>query len=143
MVALPVYEGRMIGIFDISQNGWVSGKGRTAVWREIPFEAKIIELQYLMSAASFREVCGDHVGVKLAFMDVTSGTNTRTMVCVAHWELPFGNSAPILAFRDRDVWKTLFLAAAGSSLCFDFAARQRVSGVHLNWYVVEEFAIPN
>ena len=34
---LPLYEGRMIGQFDFSQKGWVSGKGRTAVWREIPW----------------------------------------------------------------------------------------------------------
>ena len=30
-VALPLYEGRMIGQFDFSQKGWVRGKGRTAV----------------------------------------------------------------------------------------------------------------
>ena len=142
-IALPVYEGRMIGLFDISQNGWINGKGRTAVWRGIPFDAKSIEPQYLMSATSFRKTCDAHQGVKLAFMDITSGTNTRTMICVAHQDLPFGNSAPVLTFRDGNVWKTLFLAATSSSLCFDFAARQRVGGVHLNWYVVEEFAIPS
>ena len=34
-VALPLYEGRMIGQFDYSQKGWVSGKGRGAVWRDV------------------------------------------------------------------------------------------------------------
>ena len=34
-VALPLYEGRMIGQFDFSQKGWVSGKGRGAIWRDI------------------------------------------------------------------------------------------------------------
>ena len=29
-VALPLYEGRMIGQFDFSEKGWVSGKGRSA-----------------------------------------------------------------------------------------------------------------
>jgi hypothetical protein len=47
-IALPLYEGRMIGQFDFSQKGWVSGKGRTALWREIPWEDKRIEPQYLM-----------------------------------------------------------------------------------------------
>ena len=42
-VALPLYEGRMIGQFDCSQKGWVSGKGRSAVWRDIPFDNKTIE----------------------------------------------------------------------------------------------------
>ena len=30
-IALPLYEGRMVGQFDVSQKGWVSGKGRSAV----------------------------------------------------------------------------------------------------------------
>ena len=33
--ALPLYEGRMIGPSDFSQKGWVSGRGRRAVWRDI------------------------------------------------------------------------------------------------------------
>jgi len=32
-IALPLYEGRMIGQFDFSQKGWVSGKGRKAEWQ--------------------------------------------------------------------------------------------------------------
>ena len=39
-VALPLYEGRMIGQFDFSQKGWVSGKGRTAVWRDIGWDGR-------------------------------------------------------------------------------------------------------
>lgn len=49
--ALPLYEGRMIGQFDFSQKGWVSGKGRTAEWRDISWESKRVEPQYLMKAS--------------------------------------------------------------------------------------------
>ena len=35
-LAFAFYEGRMIGQYDNSQKGWVSGKGRTAVWRSSP-----------------------------------------------------------------------------------------------------------
>ncbi|MBM4438227.1 MAG: hypothetical protein FJ029_13605, partial [Actinobacteria bacterium] len=55
-VALPLYEGRMIGQFDFSQKGWVSGKGRGAVWREIPWQQKTVEPQYLMRLAIFQGV---------------------------------------------------------------------------------------
>ena len=40
--ALPLYEGRMIGQCDSSQKGWVSGKGRRAVWRDISWDHKRI-----------------------------------------------------------------------------------------------------
>ena len=48
-VALPLYEGRMIGPFDPSEKGWVSGKGRSAEWRNSQPEKKVFEPQYLMS----------------------------------------------------------------------------------------------
>jgi hypothetical protein len=30
----------MIGPFDASKKGWVRGKGRTAVWRDLPEDAR-------------------------------------------------------------------------------------------------------
>jgi hypothetical protein len=54
-IALPLYEGRMVGQFDFSQKGWVSGKGRKAVWREMPWSKKQIEPQYLMGKSDFED----------------------------------------------------------------------------------------
>ena len=81
-VALPFYEGRMIRQFDCSQKGWVSGKGRTAVWREIPFDQKRIEPQFLMASDTLQHG-RIQPGAKIAIMDITSSTNTRTMIAVA------------------------------------------------------------
>jgi hypothetical protein len=53
-IALPLYEGRMVGQFDFSQKGWVSGKGPSAVWREVPWENKQIEPQYLMEEWTYQ-----------------------------------------------------------------------------------------
>ena len=47
-VALPFYEGGMVGQFDFSQKGRVSGKGRAAVWRENPWTEKVIEPQLII-----------------------------------------------------------------------------------------------
>jgi len=49
-IGLPLYEGRMVGQLDFSQKGWVSGKGRSAVWHEIPWDRKAVEPQCLMGA---------------------------------------------------------------------------------------------
>src|SRR4029079_14056579 len=78
VVALPLYEGRMIGQFDFSKKGWVSGKGRTAKWREIPADQKQIEPQYLIEQSKY-DMCPKAVkGPKVAFMDIASSTNART-----------------------------------------------------------------
>ncbi len=133
-VALPLYEGRMIGQFDFSEKGWVSGKGRTAVWRPIPWTEKVVEPQYLMAEADFRDKRPESPGrSKVSFMDITSATNQRTMIAAALGGVPCGNSAPLLWSRDA-----IALAGALNSFTYDFVARQRCGGLHLNYFVIEE-----
>lgn len=140
-VALPLYEGRMIGQFDFSQKGWVSGKGRGAVWRQIPFERKQIEPQYLMSFADFgTRLTSERLPVadlRLALIDVTSATNERTMHVAITPDLPHGHSAPVLYGNSpRAVGSIL------NSLAFDWVVRSKMSGMHIVWAVLQELPLP-
>jgi hypothetical protein len=170
-IALPLYEGRMVGQFDFSQKGWVSGKGRSAVWREIPWENKQIEPQYLMAESTYQnirfETYIDNIRSKhgeatanqerrrlkdpsqfimwwitqqsrVAFMDVTSATNERTMIASPGLRLPYGNSSPLFVTSQTN----LALCTILSSFIFDFMARFRCGGLHLNYFVVDETALP-
>ena len=146
-VALPLYEGRMIGQFDFSQKGWVSGKGRGAVWRDIPWERKVIEPQYLMAAETYASASADgevpdRSGghgplLRTAFMDITSATNARTSIASCVPMIPCGNSAPVVDSRFA-----LQLQFTMSSLAFDFAARRRLTGLHLNYFILAELPLP-
>jgi len=169
-IALPLYEGRMIGQFDFSEKGWVSGSGRTAVWRDIPWSNKRIEPQYLISVANrdeallsrhlkgFRRLHGEDAArqeeqrlsdphellqwklalwPKAAFMDITSATNERTMVATTLADIPCGNSVPVLR-SPYAAW----LPSVLNSLVFDFVARARCGGLHLNWFVIADAPLP-
>ncbi len=139
-VALPLYEGRMIGQFDFSEKGWVAGKGRSAVWEDIEFGAKQLRPQYLVGRGDYLERVGEQApvepvsGSKVAFMDVTSATNARTMIACALDHLPCGNSAPVL----RTPHSALALSAILNSFVYDVLARARCGGLHLNLFVLEE-----
>ena len=137
--ALPLYEGRMIGQSDFSQKGWVSGKGRQAVWRDIPWDRKQIEPQFLMAQEGHSLGSTADQGPKLAFMDVTSSTNARTMIASVVWDLPCGNSAPVLSCLRNS---QLSLCGILDSVVYDFALRARFSGLHANWFVIEESPLP-
>lgn len=141
-VAVPFCEGRMIGQNDFSQKGWVSGKGRTAIWRTIPFDNKRIEPQYLMSLESLRSWPKANLGVKIAIMDITASTNSRSMIACAVTFFPFGHSAPVLTVENGDIAKSLCLAAVLNSFVFDFMARPRVGGVHFTWFILAECPLP-
>ena len=165
-VALPLYEGRMIGQFDFSEKGWLSGKGRKAVWKEIFWPRKTLQPQFLV-AASTREAVylEEHIDrvarrsgksaadeererledpvqyrawraslhPKIGFMDVTAATNSRTMIAALLEDDPAGNSVPVLYGAN-----SVPLAAVLNSLVYDFAARARCAGLHLNYFVIDE-----
>ena len=138
--ALPLYEGRMIGQFDYSQKGWVSGRGRSAVWRDIPWEAKQVEPQYLMSVATLRgreRYCG---GLKISHMRVGSATNERSAIASPIWRFPTGDTAAL--FWCKDSVLSLALAACMNSFVFDFVTRSRLVGLHLDYHLFEQNPIP-
>ena len=82
----------------------------------------------------------------LAFKDVTATTNVRTMVAAMLPGAACGNTLPMLLPQDAAAgagyasWASLLLANLGA-LVFDFLARQKVQGQHLNWYIVEQLPV--
>jgi len=141
-VALPLYEGRMIGQFDFSQKGWVSGKGRSAVWREIPWERKVIEPQFLMAASTYLE--RDTIrgrGFKASIMDVTSSTNSRTVIANTLDAVPCGHKSPTLSLERRPQ-DTPALVAVLNSFAFDYLIRLKLGGNSLIWSVLGETPAP-
>lgn len=169
-IAVPLYEGRMIGQFDFSQKGWVSGKGRTAEWRDIPWSEKQIEPQFLMGLNTyFEETLEAHIKAieaksgkeeaarerhrlssseaffawwahhnpKTCFMDVSSATNTRGMISATLRDFPAGNKTPIL-WGNRPTQLSVVL----NSFTYDFTLRQRLGGLTLNYFIIEETPLP-
>jgi hypothetical protein len=138
-VALPLYEGRMIGQFDFSEKGWVSGKGRGAVWREIPWSEKVIEPQFLM-ALDVAGLKARLAALKVGQMRVTSATNQRTVIATVLAGVPCGDKVATL----HCVPSVRVLAVTGllNSFGFDYVARQRVGGLQVDQHVIFELPLP-
>lgn len=139
-VALPVYEGRMIGQFDFSQKAWISGKGRSAVWKLIPWEAKRIEPQFLMDADTCTSKWSSFFMPKCAHMNVASATNTRTAISTMVHTMPAGNGTAI--FRSPSLSQAMALTGIMNSFVFDAMTRMRLVGLHLDYNVLKQSAIP-
>ncbi len=126
-IALPLYEGRMIGL-----NEWTSaGRG------DAPFAT---QPSYLMAAADWPNDSGDVL--RVVFRDIARNTDTRTFITACIPARPCGNPLPLLDLRSHGVAERLALVTCLSSLAFDWSVRQRMSGTHLNWHVVESLAVP-
>ncbi|OWJ90364.1 hypothetical protein B6S59_28060 [Pseudomonas sp. A46] len=138
-VALPLYEGRMIGQFDFSEKGWVSGKGRSAVWRDIPFEEKVIEPQYLMSRTTALE-SGMLSGWKSPTLNIGSATNSRTVVTSLIREFPCNHALNSVTFRVAE--RAMVAPAIMNSFLFDYDVRQRLGGLNLSFFILDESVFP-
>ncbi|MBS2002495.1 MAG: Eco57I restriction-modification methylase domain-containing protein [Cyanobacteria bacterium SZAS LIN-5] len=166
-IALPLYEGRMIGQFDVSQKGWVRGKGRQALWLPVP-DGRVLP-QYLVSVKdlaakglaanglatsglSGREPgadsgsrlvaeSGTDIGaLKLGFLGVGSATNMRSMIAACLGQYPCGNSVPTFHCSDPKV--VLALSACLNSFVFDYLLRLRLVGNNLNYFILQECFLP-
>jgi len=137
-IALPLYEGRMIGAFDPCEKGWVSGKGRGAIWRSLKSHEKVLEPQYLMSLDTYRAQEKVMRGHKVGFMDIGSAANTRSMYATFVNDMPCGNVVPVIQPKMHDIANVLTLTACLNSFVYDYALRCRLGGLHLNYFVVAE-----
>ena len=132
---VPLLEGRSVGAYDCFQKTWVSGSGRTAVWKENADQPlSQCSPQYVIAPI-------DGLPPRVALCDVTASTNTRTVIAAkvpSTWRC--GNTAPVLEF-DGDL-----LAFAGlgimNTMVFDWIARRLASGLHLNKFILEGFVWP-
>ena len=134
-VAVPLYEGRMIGQFDVSQKGWVSGKGRSAVWEDISWSRKHARPQYLMASGAAQVRGAD--GEKVAAMKVTSSTNERTMIAAPLRAVPCGDAIGILRSAHA-----VLLSGVLNAFAYDFSLRFRLSGLNANLFILEETPLP-
>ena len=135
---LPLYEGRMIGQFDFSQKAWIQGKGRSARWTEQSWEHKRVVSQFLVAQEKVSEY--PQMGansLKLAFVDTSSASNQRSMLAASLRSVPCGNVVPVL-HPQSGPHSVLALSAILNSFVYDFCLRAKLSGLHINYYVLAE-----
>lgn len=134
-IALPLYQGIMIHAFDWSAKGWLAGTGLNAKWRTVNWNSKRIDPQFLMSAGAYTSDGSSVRGAKLAFRDIARSTDERTIIASLVPDCPCGNVLGLLGSSDADAWT---LVSSLNAWVTDWAARIRIGGTHLNWYVVQE-----
>ena len=148
---VPLYEGKMVQAFDHRAASVIvnpENLNRPAV----PLDASLEEHanpawlptpQFWVSADSTE--WHKDLGWALSFKDVTAPTNVRTMIAALTPAPAYGNTLPVLMPDDTEVTtykaNAWLLAAWFNSFPFDFVARQKVQGQHLNWYIVEQLPV--
>jgi hypothetical protein len=140
--ALPLYEGRLVDQYDFFAKNWVKGKGRAAEWQENPWVGRVFHPQYLMDAEFYRSSGKRFGNPKAALMEVSSATNTRTLIVALVPDWPGGNKTPFINAGPDHVERTAALVGILNSFAADFVARRLVVGLTVGWYVLEALPLP-
>ncbi len=143
--ALPLYEGKMVQMYDHRAADVVINKDnlhRAAQQESISETLKeqpdrYPAPQYWVEKEEVKKVYGGEWA--LGFKDVTAPTNVRTMIAAILPAAAFGNTLPLLAIDDAKI--AALILANLNAFAFDFLARQKVQGQHLNWYILEQLPV--
>ncbi|MDE0080413.1 MAG: hypothetical protein OXO50_23035, partial [Caldilineaceae bacterium] len=144
---LPLYQGRMIWHFDHRANSVRVNPGSTHnPYLSEPVTEKqhadpsfLPQTQYWVPAENVESALSQSEGWTLGFRDIARPTDVRTMIAALVPWAGYGNTIPLLAISDS--LSCACLVASLSSLCFDFVARQKAQGTHMNWYIVEQLPV--
>ena len=77
----------------------------------------------------------------LGFKDVTAPTNVRSMIAALIPGSGVGNTLPIVTADWRSGADAALLVANFNAVVFDYVARQKIQGQHLNWFIVEQLPV--
>lgn len=148
-VYLPLYEAKMVQAYDhraasvvIEEENWFR-QGQKAIASHVDH----VNPEYCtMPRWWVDEVCvldalgGSKPNSFLAFKNVTSPTNRRTMIAAMLPVAAVGNSAPLILFGNeiRPRMQCCLLANL-NSFALDYVARQKIGNVNLNFFLIEQF----
>ena len=147
---VPLYEGKMVQAFDhraasIEVNAANQHRPAQPVPATVEQHADPAWLpkpQYWIKSAQAEQ---PNESTTLAFKDVTSPTNVRSMIAALIPYAGLGNTLPALLDSEPDealpMDQKACLLGNLNSIVFDFVARQKIQGQHLNWFIVEQLPL--
>jgi hypothetical protein len=142
---LPLFEGRMIDQYEYRAKAWVAGHGRSATWLALESDdvPRYICPQWRVPPAAIPAKLGDRTSrYRFVWCKVTGPRNLRTFMSAL---LPpssvAADTVPTMLAPIEHEWVYLPLLAVTNSLTLDFAARQRMSGNHLTFTIMDGLPI--
>jgi hypothetical protein len=136
------YTGKMVAPFDFAFQRWVSGHAVRATWQPLAFADKDWYPEFVAPLDAVRRQWQG--GTRLVFRDITNATNERTMLASVIPAWPCGNKVPLLAEEGQvSVAHQLTLCCVLNSLAYDFVVRNRITGINLNKFILDETPVPD
>jgi hypothetical protein len=113
------------------------GHGWAIVFRDV---ARATDARTMIAAMA--PAAGTTKPWTVVFRDITNATNERTLIATFAPTVAYGNQAPGL-LSSRPIREIAALVANLSSIPFDYCARQKVAGTHMNFFILQQLPVFN
>ncbi len=147
---VPLYEAKMVHHYDhrfatYEENGKEirdvldSEKTDPEFWARPRYWVPREEVDRAIESTLGR-IPGEKRGWLLGWRDIARATDERTVIAGVIPRVGVGNKFPLI-FSNRSEKEIVCLVGNLSSLIFDYAARQKVGGTTLNFFIMKQFSI--
>ncbi len=143
-IYLPLYEAKMTQAYDhraagvrIEAGNWMR-QGQTEATSLVEHQNPefVVIPRYWVKEESVNCIVPVRPGV-IGFKDISSPTNRRTMIASAIPYSAVTNHFPLM-LMDLPVVRQLCLLGNLNSLAYDYTARQKMGGITLNFFILEQ-----
>ncbi len=142
---LPMYEGKMVQAFDhraasviVNPNNlYRSGQTEEATLEQHQNHEWLPSIRHFINHADMRDDLSRDYAI--TYKRITAPTNVRTMIAaIGPFTAYETNANNILLPIGADVGAHCQIAANLNSTALDYVVRQKIQGITLNWYIVEQ-----
>ena len=143
---LPLYEAKMIHQFD---HRWAT-YGADGASGDVAVDAKkdpsfAVTPRYWVDAAEVEArltAKGWRHGWLMGWRDICRSTDERTVIASVVPRVGVGNNLPLMFFSPREYWRPCAALLGNlTSLVFDFVARHKTGGTHMNYFVYKQLPV--
>ena len=146
---VPLYEGKMVQAFDHrAANVVVNPENQHRPAQPVPATLEQHQNPAWLPDPQFwileSETSSPQATYLLTFKDVTAPTNVRSMIAALIPGFGTGNTLPVVSMGEQagqTATEAALLLANFNALPFDYAARQKIQGQHLNWFILEQLPV--
>lgn len=145
---LPLYEAKMIWHYDHRYGTYEGVRDRSSTQLPTPDEHQhadphfFVQPWYWVPAKEVQARLGDwRRGWLLGFRDVARSTDERTAIFSLLPRVGAGNNLPILLFSEKSNVRACCLLANLNAQAFDYVTRQKIAGVHMNFFFVSQLPV--
>lgn len=137
----PLYEAKMIHQFDHRWATYEGDSSRDCTVREKSNPEFSVTPRYWVSETVVQEKLDEkdwNKGWLMGWRDICRATDERTMIASVFCKSGVGNQLPLILSEFENPARQAALLGNLSALVFDYIARHKVGGTHMNYFILKQ-----